>query len=67
MFNREGDKTMSFQADPDSQAGFGWLYSSYMEFAASFNLLTIFKQLISSGSTSKVLSLSFHPINFTNH
>lgn len=37
-----------------------------MELASSFNFATLFKQLISSGSTSKVLSLSFHPINFTS-
>lgn len=36
-----------------------------MLLAFSFNLATLFKQSISSGSTSNVLSLSFHPINFT--
>jgi len=56
---------MSFHIDPASQVGLGCLYSSCMESASSFNLATLFKQSISSGSTSNVLSLSFHPINFT--
>ncbi|KAI3460939.1 hypothetical protein Pfo_017602 [Paulownia fortunei] len=62
--NCGGDKTMPFQIDPAWKAGCRCLKGSNMESASSFNLPTTFKQLISTGSTNNIFSLSFHPINF---